>query len=213
MEPGPILCCDVSQIYKYVNTIYALEMTGAQLKKHLEWSACFFKTLHPGDLTLSFDSEIPLYNFDMFQGVTYQINVAKEPGERIEGLSWSDGTPVADDDVFVMATSNYRVNTQLLMPDILFAKDDMPKLLEADVQGSIGGLRELIADYIQNVKGGSISPKCDNNWGIVGIDWNEELHQRAVELVADGTLTLSSDDKHLPDVAITEDDVKNVNVE
>ena len=194
VEPGPIRRCDVSRIYKYTNTLYTLKMTGAQLKKYLEWSACFFKTLHPGDLTLSFDSEIPLYAFDMFQGVNYQINVAKEPWRRIEGLSWPDGTPVADDDVFVIVTNNYRATTHLLVPDILFTKDEMPKLLEADVQGSLGGLREMIADYIQNVKGGTISPKCDNNWSIVGIDWDEELHQRAVELVADGTLTLSRDE-------------------
>jgi 2',3'-cyclic-nucleotide 2'-phosphodiesterase/3'-nucleotidase len=81
--------------------------------------------------------------------------------------------------------------------------------LETDVQGSVGGVRELIADYIQNVKGGSISPECDESWGIVGIDWDGELHQRAVELVEDGVLTLSRDDKHLPAVAITEDDVRN----
>lgn len=80
IEPGPILRCDVSQIYKYTNTLYTFEMTGEQLKKHLEWSACFFKTFRPGDLTLSFDPEIPVYCFDTFQGVNYQINVAKEQG-------------------------------------------------------------------------------------------------------------------------------------
>jgi len=62
---------------------------------------------------------------------------------------------------------------------------------------------------MQNVKGGTISPECDNNWSVVGIDWDEELHQRAVELLAGGTLTLSGDDKRLPEVAITEDDVRN----
>jgi 2',3'-cyclic-nucleotide 2'-phosphodiesterase/3'-nucleotidase len=209
VEPGPIRRCDVSQIYKYANTLYTLEMTGAQLKKHLEWSACFFKTFRPGDLTLSFDPEVPLYCFDTFEGVNYQINVSKEPWERIEGLSWPDGTPVADNDVFVITVNNYRATTQLLVPDVLFPGDDIPKLLETDVQGSVGGVRELIADYIQNVEGGSISPECDDSWGIVGIDWDEELHQRAVELVEDGVLTLSRDDKHLPAVAITEDDVRN----
>ncbi len=209
VRPGPLRRCDVSQIYKFSNTLYSLEMTGAQLKKYIEWSARIFKTLRAGDLTLSFDPEIPVSSFDMFQGVSYQINVAKDPGERIEGLSWSDGTPISDEEVFVIATNNYRANTQLLVPGELFQKGDTPKLLEADVQGSIGGLRELIADYIQNVKGGTISPECDDNWSVVGIDWDEELHQRAVELLADGTLTLGGDDKRLPEVAITEDDVRN----
>lgn len=29
IEPGPILRCDVSQIYKYTNTLYTFEMNGA----------------------------------------------------------------------------------------------------------------------------------------------------------------------------------------
>ncbi len=210
VEPGPIRRCDVSRIYKYANTLYTLEMTGAQLRKYLEWLACFFKTLRPGDLTVSFDPEIPLYNFDIFQGVNYAINVSREPWARIEGLCWPDGTPVADSDVFVLATNNYRATMHLLASGTLFQKDEMPKLLEADVQGSIGGVRELIADYIQNVKGGSIWPVCDNNWEVVGIDWDENLHRRAIGLVAAGRLKLGRDDKHLPDVAITEADVRNV---
>lgn len=208
VEPGPIRRCDVSQIYRYTNTLYTFEMTGAQLKKYLEWSACFFKTLRPGELTLSFNPEVPLYNYDMFQGVSYTIDVTKEPWERIGGLCWPDGTPVADDDVFVLATTNYRATTQLMVPGILYEESETPKLLEVDVQGSIGGVREMIADYIQNVKGGSITPVCDNNWSIVEIDWDEELHQRAVELVANGTLEMDADDKHLPAVAITENDVR-----
>ena len=37
---------------------------------------------------------------------------------------------------------------------------------------------------------------------------DEALHRRAAELVADGTLELAGDDKHLPGYAITEDDVR-----
>ncbi|MBR3327759.1 MAG: hypothetical protein IKG22_10615 [Atopobiaceae bacterium] len=78
------------------------------------------------------------------------------------------------------------------------------------MHSSIGGVREMIADYIQNVKGGKITAACNDNWSLVGIGWDEDLHQRAVELVADGTLVLHIDDKHLPGTAITEDDVRAV---
>ncbi len=208
VEPGPIRRCDASLIFKHVNTLYALEMTGAQLKKYLELSATFYQTFHEGDLTLSFNPEMPMYNYDMFQGVNYQVNVAKEPGKRIEGLSRPDGTSVQDDDVLVVAVNSYRANSHLLVPGVVFEEGDMPKLLEADVHGYIGGIREMVADYIENVKGGTITPACDDNWKLVGNDWDEKLHQRVVELVADGELTLNSDDKHLPDTPITEDDLK-----
>ena len=209
VEPGPIRRCDVSRIYKHANTLYTLEMTGAQLKKYLEWCASIYRTLQKGDLTLSFNPEVPVYLFDMLQGVRYQIDVTKEPGERIKGLSWPDGTPVADDDTFVIAVNNFRSTSQLLMPGVVYEEGDVPKLLKTDVHGYLGSVREMITDYIENVKGGSISPSCDDSWSVVGIDWDEELHQRAVELVKDGTLKLNADDKRLPDTAITEEDVKN----
>jgi 2',3'-cyclic-nucleotide 2'-phosphodiesterase/3'-nucleotidase len=207
-QPGPLRRCDVSRIYKYDNTLYTLEMTGSQLRTYLEWSASYYNTLKEGDLSLSFDPGKPVYVYDMFQGVNYQINVAKEPGARVEGLSWPDGRPVEDADVFVLATNNYRATSALLIPDDIFDKDDMPVLRETDVCGNIGSVRELIVDYIENVLGGELRPECDDNWRLTGIAWDQGLHKQAVDLVADGTLTMKTDDKHLPSVAITEADVR-----
>ena len=97
----------------------------------------------------------------------------------------------------------------MLSPFSPDAHREAGRLLESDVRGDIGDIRELIADYIQNVKGGKITPACDNNWSIVGFNWDEGLHQRAVELVASGTLELKCEDnKHLPSKAITVNDVK-----
>ncbi len=151
--------CDMSRIYKFTNTLYKLRMTGAQLKKFMEWSAAYYNTFRPGDLTISFNPDIRAYNYDMFAGVNYEVNIANAPGSRIEILTWPDGVPVADDDAFDIAVNNYRANSQLLTPGEIFEADDMPTLLEMDVRGDIGGVRELIRDYIVNVKGGAISPK------------------------------------------------------
>lgn len=208
LEPGPIRRCDTAKIYVFSNTLYTLEMTGAQLKKYMEWSASFFQTLKEGDLTISFDPDTPLFNYDMFQGVNYKINVSKEAGGRIEDLCWPDGTPVADDDVFVLATNNYRANTHLLTEGALYEKGDMPKLLVSDVHSNLGGIREMINDYIENVKGGQITPTCDNNWSLVGINWDQELHRRAAELVADGKLALKLNNRKLPIASLTEQDVR-----
>ena len=210
LQPGVIRRCDVSRIYKHANTLYTLEMTGAQLKKYLEWSARFYQTYRDGDLTLSFDPNVPFYCYDMFQSVTYQVNVAKEPGERIENLAWTDGRPLADEDVFVIVVNNFRANAHLLAPGVIYGVGDLPKLLETDIKWStIGGVREMISDYIQNVKNGTITPECDNSWRTVGADWDEELHRRAVELIADGTITLNMDNKHLVSTPVTVDDVRN----
>ena len=208
VQPGTMSRCDVSTIYKHQNTLYTVEMSGAQLKRYLEWSASYYKTFRKGDLSLSFDPDVPMYNYDMFQGVSYVIDVSKKPDKRIRDLSWPDGTSVLDDETFVVAVNNYRATTHLLVPGMVFEEGDVPRLLESDVCGYLGDIRAMIADYIQNVKGGRITPECNGNWSIVGFEWDEQLQQRAVELVASGALELEADDKHLPSHAITEDDVR-----
>ena len=210
MYPGDIHKCDMALIYKYTNTLYKLHMNGAQLKKYMEWSVDYYNTFEPGDLTISFNPDIRAYNYDMFEGVNYEVNIANEPGNRIENLTWPDGTPVQETDEFDIAVNNYRANSQLLAPGEIFEEGDMPTLLEMDVRGEIGGVRELIRDYIVNVKGGTITPECDENWKITGNDWDDDLHQQAVEKLAAGELTIpTSEDGRTPNVkAITEADVK-----
>lgn len=210
IEPGPIRRCDASLIYKHTNTLHTIRMTGAQLRKYMETSANIYRQYQPGDLTIGFDSKIPLYSYDMFEGVNYKVNVAAEPGKRIEDLTLPDGTPVADDDVFVVATNNFRATTNLLVPGAVFEESDMPELVEADIAGSIGGIRDLIIDYIANVCGGTIQPTVSPSWSIVGNDWDPQMHQKAVELVAEGKLSVENieDGKRLPPTVITEDDVR-----
>lgn len=150
------------------------------------------------------------YLYDMFAGVNYEINIANEPGNRIQNLTWLDGTPVKEDDVLTIAVNNYRATSQLLTPGEVYKEGDpLPKLLEIDVRGDAGGVRELIGLYIQDVKGGVITPETDHNWKIVGNDWDPAKHEQAVELLKDGTLTIpTSEDGRTPNVkAITEADL------
>jgi len=209
LKVGDIHKSDSSLVYKYDNTLYKMQMTGAQLKKFMEWSASYFNQYQDGDLTISFSPDIRAYNYDMFAGVNYEIDISKPAGERIVNLTWPDGTPVKDDESFVIAVNNYRCNSQLLS-DVIYKDGDKPTLLEIDVRGDIGGVRELIGEYIKTVKGGTITPVCDNNWKIVGNNWDEALHQKAVEQLAAGQLTIpSSEDGRTPNVkAITVNDLK-----
>ena len=174
LKPGDIRKCDTAQIYKFSNTLYKLHMNGAQLKKYMEWSTGYFKTAEPGDTAFSINEEFPTYNYYMFAGVNYDVNLSREQGSRIENLTWPDGTPVRDEDEFDIAVNNYCANSQLLVPGVIYEDgEQLPVLMEMDVHGEIGGIRELILDYIRNVKGGVIHPECDQNWKIVRTgEWN-----------------------------------------
>ena len=207
MREGTIRKCDLTSIYTYENTLYKLQMNGAQLRDYMEWSAAFYKTWQPGDLTIAFDPDTRYYLYDAFAGVNYEIDISQEPGNRIRNLTWPDGTPVADTDSFAIAVNNYRATTQLLIAADIFAPGEaMPQLLEMDVRGDLGGIRELLGEYIQTVKGGVIQPHVDNNWKLVGNNWDPAKHQQAVEMLRVGTLTLpgNEDARTLPSTVITE---------
>ena len=87
--------------------------------------------------------------------------------------------------------------------------DELPQLLEIDVRGDIGGVRELLGEYIRTVKGGVLTPEMDNNWKIVGNNWNAADHEKAVQLLREGKLSLSenADSRTLPGKAITTADL------
>ena len=168
LYPGEIRKCDIARIYKYSNTLYKVHMTGAQLKRLMEWSAGCFNTLKPGDPGISIREGFHATNYFMFAGIRYEVNLSHEPGDRIERLTWPDGTPVKDDDAFDLAVNNYFASSQLLAPGTIFEADDLPTLVEMDIHGEIGGIRELIGAYIASVKGGVIRAECDENWRITG---------------------------------------------
>ncbi|GLC31475.1 5'-nucleotidase C-terminal domain-containing protein [Clostridium omnivorum] len=211
MKVGDIKKADTSLIYKYANTLYKLQMTGTQLKKFMEWSANYYNTYKPGDLTVSFNEKIRGYNYDMFTGVKYDVDISKEPGNRIVNLTRMNGTPIKDTDTLVVAVNNYRASSQLLSYGEIFKQGEaLPVLLEKDVRGDIGGVRELIRDYIVNVKGGVIKPELDNNWKIIGNNWDPAMRAKAVELLNAGTIKVPvSADGRTPNVkSVTIEDIK-----
>lgn len=162
--------CDGAVIYKFANTLYKLQMTGRQLKTYMEWTADWYDTYQAGQ-PLRFNKRFAAFNYDMFTGVDYEINVSKPAGQRIEKLVWSETKlPVADTDTFTIAVSNYRAGTQLLNPGVVYKEgEDLPVLLETDVRSDIGNVRSIICHYIEHELGGVITPKCDNNWKLTGL--------------------------------------------
>lgn len=221
---GDIRKCDLAMVYKYTNTLYKVRMTGAQLLKWMEWSYNYYNTFREGDLTISFSPDIRGYNFDMFSGVKYEADISKPAGSRIANVTLADGSPLDMDAKYDVAVNNYRANTHLLSyGDIYTEEDGLPELLEIDVRGDIGGVRELIGDYIANVLGvkgedGIVSFTVEDvtednaNWRLTGYSWDEEKHARVAELVREGVLSLtnSQDGRTTNLKSITEDDLAAV---
>lgn len=94
-------------------------------------------------------------------------DLIRPAGERIRVLAWLDGKPVEDEDTFLLALNNYNAASQVLQPGVIFAEDDLPELEEMDIRGDLGGIRELIRDYILRAESGVLTPECNHNWRIV----------------------------------------------
>ena len=105
---GPVLRRHLTGLDPYSNQIWALRITGAELKTRLEHAASGFATLVPGRAEQRLrDPTVPIFNFDTIFGVTYVIDPTQPRGRRIVSLL-HDGAEVAPDQSFVLVTNQFR---------------------------------------------------------------------------------------------------------
>ena len=153
---GPVSVRDIAGLYVYENTLAVVEVTAQQLKDALEHSAKYYKPYvagkSPQDLI---DDKIPAYNFDIAEGVTYDLDISKPVGQRIQNLRFH-GQPLAPAKKLRLATNNYRVNggggyTMYKNAPVVYRSSEE--------------IRELIIDWVERNK--TVPTKPNNNWRIV----------------------------------------------
>jgi 2',3'-cyclic-nucleotide 2'-phosphodiesterase (5'-nucleotidase family) len=153
---GPVTVREIAGLYEYENTLVTLELTGQQLKDALEHSARYFRAYEAGkSLSELVDSRIPGYNFDMAEGVTYELDVTKPFGQRIQSLRFK-GQPLSPTQKLRVVTNNYRVNGG---GGFTMYKDAKV------VYRSSEEVRELIIDWVERHQ--TIPTQASNNWRIV----------------------------------------------
>lgn len=153
---GPVTVRDIAGLYVYENTLAVLEVTGQQLKEALEHSAKYFRAYEPGKAATDLVNEkIPAYNFDIAEGVTYDLDISKPIGQRIQNLRFKD-QPIRPDQKFRLATNNYRVNGG----GGYSMYKDAPVVYRSSEE-----IRELIIDWVEQKK--SVPTQPNNNWRIV----------------------------------------------
>jgi len=154
---GAVTVRNIAGLYEYENTLVTLELTGRQLKDALEHSAHYFRPFEPGkSLSELIDQRIPGYDFDMAEGVTYEIDVTKPLGQRIQNLKFK-GQSLSPTQKLRVVTNNYRVNggggyTMYKGAPVVYRSSEE--------------VRELIIDWVERNK--TIPTEADSNWRIVG---------------------------------------------
>ncbi len=191
LQAGPFLHRDSVKIYKYDNTLYGVKVTGKQMKAIMEEKAGnFFNQYQPGDVTISFNPNIRLYNYDMFAGLDYEIDISKPAGSRIQNVVYK-GQPLKDTDTMILALNNYRYGGLV----------SAGLINEADVVYEGGAVRDMITEYVESLDG-PLMPEVDNNWKIVGADLDDPQKDLIYEKVRSGEIAIpTSEDGRTPNIA------------
>jgi 2',3'-cyclic-nucleotide 2'-phosphodiesterase/3'-nucleotidase len=142
---GSLAINNAADLYLYANTIYAVKVTGADVKAWLETAAKRFNTIDPTLTTAQpLVSTFPGYNFDMFTSpdLRYQIDVTQPVGSRIVGLTYK-GSSVDPTAEFIVATNNYRASGGGGFPGL-----DGSKTILASPDAS----RDVLIAYIKKIQ-------------------------------------------------------------
>ncbi|MBQ6334634.1 MAG: bifunctional metallophosphatase/5'-nucleotidase [Erysipelotrichaceae bacterium] len=135
---------DLVSTYVFPNTLVVKKVSGKILKEYLERCARFWD-IDNGKIIIEKSCDFPTpqyHNYDMIDGVEYEIKVSNAPGQRITSLT-RNGVPVKDDDEFTLCINNYRAAGGSGFE--MLAKAETIKEIQVNVV-------ELIADYIKKVK-------------------------------------------------------------
>ena len=175
VEKGQLTFRNAADLYLYPNTLVVMKVTGQEVKDWLECSAGQFNQIDihsskPQSL-INWD-DFRTYNFDVIDGVNYQIDVtqpAKYDGEcqvinpqaeRIRQLTFN-GKPIDLNATFLVATNNYRAYGGKFAgtgdSHIAFASPDENRAVLAAWIGA------------ETKRNGEIHPAADNNWRLAPI--------------------------------------------
>lgn len=166
---GTIAIKNVSDLYLYPNTVATIKIKGADVKEWLEMSAGQFNQVdeNKSEEQQLVDNSFPTYNYDVIDGVTYEIdvtepkkydkdgNLVNADANRIKNLQYN-GKPIDLNQEFLVVTNNYRANGNF--PGV---KNKTAVEMYPDEN------RQAIIDYISEL--GTIDPSADNNWSFSGV--------------------------------------------
>ncbi len=183
VEKGALTFRNAADLYLYPNTLVVMKVSGKEVKEWLECSAGQFNQIDPNSVKPQslINWDFRTYNFDVIDGVNYQIDVTQPPrydaecqlinhqASRIRDLTFK-GRPVDPSATFLIATNNYRAYGGKFSgtgeDHVAFASPDEN--------------RSVVAAYIsaQSQAQGEVRPQADNNWRLAKINSNVPLDIR-----------------------------------
>ena len=148
---------DVITNYIYPNTLAVIKVNGAELRAALEQSANYL-AVENNQIVFNpayIQPKPQYYNYDMYEGIQYTIDMNQPAGQRITELCFHDH-PITAEQEFELVTNQYRAigggNYEM------FGADKIVREIQID-------MTELIAEYLK--KHPIIKAEVDHNFNVI----------------------------------------------
>jgi len=102
---GPTSVRQFYALSPFESKVAKIRISGDQLKRYIEHGARHYTRSWEPEL---YNREVPLYNYDMVDGVSYALDLGKPAGSRVLQLSYQ-GQPVKPEQTFTLAITTYRL--------------------------------------------------------------------------------------------------------
>lgn len=191
INAGTVTTADMFNLYEFENTLYVIQMTGAEIKNYLEMSYGQWtnQMKSSDDHILLFDDKNNernngfknFYgNFDSACGIDYTVDVTKSEGQKVNILKMSNGQPFDTTKMYKVAINSYRGNGggELLTKGAGIPKEELNSRI---IYRSELGQRHYLTEEIR--KQGSVNPKPNNNWRFIPENLVAPAIQRDRELL------------------------------
>lgn len=156
LPEGEVTVSDIYRLCPYENTLYALHLTGREVKDYLELS--YDKWIAQKNEPLAYQ------NFDSAAGIIYEVDTTKPMGQRVRIKRMADGAPFRMDERYMIVVNSYRAHGGGgLMTEGAGINHD--ELLRRIVYSTTTDLRFYMISHVEMQK--TITPIALNHWRFV----------------------------------------------
>ena len=193
IDKGPVTVAEMFKLYRYENQLYVVNMTGREIRGHLEMSYDqWVNTMQSPDdhLLLLNDASSGdqqrmgfknlTFNFDSASGIDYEVDVTKPDGQKVHILRMSSGEPFDEDKTYKVVMNSYRANGggDLIVHGAGIPRDSLQGRI---IYQSELDLRHYLMEEIERI--GTVRPKAGSNWKFVPEKWTKPAAQRDRQLL------------------------------
>lgn len=198
IDKGPVYVKDMFDLYRFENLLYTMELSGQEIKDHLEFSygnwfnqmkdkddhLLKFKLDDNGNIKYSERTKSPelderFYNYDAAAGIDYVVDVTKPAGSRIIIKAFSNGNKFDLQKKYRVAINSYRGNGGggHLTRGANIPKEELSKRI---INSTEKDLRYYLMKWIEKEK--IVSPTLIGNWKVIPEDYWESGKEKDYQI-------------------------------